>query len=466
MINSSYQERNNALYDPFSTCLFPSRYYHSPSISSVRLDIRPWQCYDLKIECEELDGETFSYLYVPKGSRTRNPQKLSAEFFNNELLKCDTTDEESVVDFVQKYGITFSPFYNSKERFLSGQYASRSNPFPKNRLTTWKEKYLEAERKGQIYVPEQQNLTGFFSDSPEREDPHSFIRDNLIRTELDPFIDHRFLFKYGSKDVLWGCYASELARHNCYAVDQNYEKYGGIISLPEVQTTLRIYQMMFTLIAAKEYAHQEHCNGEEIFNYLLNKKYINQNGRKYFFVNEKSENELSDIALPDEKDIEARAEELLQDPRIHMTKQEALDYIKYYSKMDLNEMLYRSFSKAEHFFYLSSKYVLDKERSFFDEARPYAKTKIEQIRNSLLGLHAKLNAEQKAIENSETGSLDEAFYALFTYELNSDIPWKRCDYCGKIFKFYKETNLFTVRSIRNSPFCKRSCSIMASKKTN
>lgn len=450
---------DSLLTNPQFANLFSVNNFPGVALQKSNIEVRPWQCYEFKMESEVLDGESFNYLYVPKGSKTHGPKKISSEFFNNELLTCDTTDEEQVIELVQQYGIPFSPFYDSKERFLSGQYSSAKNPVPHNGLATWEERYIEARNLGLMYPPEQQNLTGFFQDQPDDEDPHSWIRRHLIRSELTAFIDRRYLHKKGSEDVLWGCYASELARNNCYARDPQYQKYGGIISIPEIQTTLRLYQLMFPLIAMDQYSRQNPILAEDVVRYFNNKKYVHQNGRFYFFVDTNSDNELANISLKPFEELSQQASTWFEEGSFR-SLDNALEAAELCYLTDLKMMLEESLKKASYFFQISSQFVLDQNRNLLSHPsygqrilKENAKSVFQQVLHSTL-------YERKIAHNGEAGSLDEAIYSQFIYALKSDAPWKRCKHCGKIFKFYKETDLFTARSIRNSAYCKRSCSTM------
>lgn len=427
--------------------------------STDRLSIRPWRSYDFKMESDSLDEEEFRYLYVPRNSIGHEPHTMSSEFWNHELQAIDTTNEEDVLEFVQSYGIPFSPFYNSKERFLSGQYASKSFPVPDNGMHTYREIY--ARINSNKFSLDQVNQEGFISDDPTSNDPHRVIRSNFFRVRLNSFIDKRYLYEFGSRDILWGCYASEYARHNCYASDQDHLKYGGIISLPEIQTTLRIYQMMFPLIALEHYARKNYVSIDESINYFYNKKYVNQNGRKYFFIDLHSDNETADIKLKTHAEKEALAKKWLnEDKRFHCLE-DALKAVEICEYTDLGDSLRDAMKNANYFFQISSTYIFDKNKSFF--SRPYYSRdqRKKNIHSFLATILDNSSMEEKVINNQESGSLDEAIYTQFLFEQNLEIPWKQCAYCGRIFKLYKETNLSTARSIRNSTYCKRSCSTMA-----
>ena len=100
---------DSLLTNPQFANLFSVNNFPGVALQKSNIEVRPWQCYEFKMESEvSPDGESFNYLYVPKGSKTHGPKKISSEFFNNELLTCDTTDKkEQVIKLVPTIWNTF-----------------------------------------------------------------------------------------------------------------------------------------------------------------------------------------------------------------------------------------------------------------------------------------------------------------------------------------------------------------------
>lgn len=443
--------------------IFPIRKQPFIPAEKDRLKVRPWCCYEMKVETSSFYGKPFNYLYVPRGAKTWSPKKMTSEFYNHELLTCDTTDEDQVVSFVEEYGIPFSPFYNSKERFLSGQYASPANPVPSNGITSTEEMRIELTKTGNDFPFQYDNFDGFVQDNVDSDDPHFYVRQRLIRAEVKTFIDARYLHRDNSSDALFGCYASEIARHNCYAKDPEYKKYGGIISIPEIQTTLRIYQMMFPLIAMSQYAQDNAIFAEDVVRYFMNKKFVQQNGPRYFFYDKKSPDEADDITLKSAEDLTNLGEKWFSEDYFY-TLEDAVKAAQVCYLIDLKDAIENALNRATYFFEVSSRFILNQNRSLLSQPYYHQHT----LKKSALSLLKKFlnstDVEDEILKNGEAGSLDEALYSQFLLALRSDLPWKKCEHCGKIFKFYKETDLYNARSLRNSTCCKRSCSTMAGAK--
>ena len=223
---------------------------------------------------------------------------------------------------------------------------------------------------------------------------------------------------------------------------------------------------MFPLIAVEQYARRNSVLSEDIIRYFHTKKYVQQKGRFFFLNDNKSENNTADISLKPLTELENQAQEWLK-LGSYSSLDSALDAAKLCYLIDLNDSLRESFKKARYFFDISSRYVLDKNRSLLDESfygKKNARHNVREFIDKKTPLGKK--TENQIVKNNESGSLDELIYAQFDFALKSAAPWKKCEHCGKVFKFYKETNLFTGKSIRNSAYCKRSCSTMAGSKKN
>lgn len=428
----------------------PAHTYTTLPIKNDRMEIRAWRCYDFAIGTTTFDGSDFDYLYVPRSSATHAPASLSPEPFNHELLKVNTSSEKDVINFAKKYGIPFSPLYDSKERFLTGHYRSKSHPYPRGSLLST-EAFLR--NAGVDPTLEGLNPTGFFNDHPESDDPHMYVRGALFRVELLPFIDMRW--HHGNDGPLFGCYASEIARQNCYSQDPDGKIYGGIISVPEMQSTLRLFQCLFPLLTVGAFSKNDNITASQIVAYLTDKKYVNQNGPMYFAHDEFHSEEFN----PTRASLESMADSLVEIGQ-STTRDEALASATIILNAQVSQRLSNAIESAEYFFDLSARKVLDSSRDIFIRD---ALRKDASLKALISSLHPDTR-EKKVSENGEAGSLTELLYAQYSFELAMSAPWIRCGNCGRIFKLGRESNLITSKTIRPAMYCKRSCSVAASTK--
>ena len=421
---------------------------HTPTppapASPSRVEIAPWKRYNLvEKEVGSLDGEKVQCLYADRGKPGDAPKPITGEFFNHELQKCDTSDAASVIEFCTKYGLPFSPLYPGKQYFLAGHYRSTKCRFPDDGNTTRTEN--------------NPSNPGFVSDE-EGGDPHAAIRWNSICKELMPFISpkHRHC---GRDDVAWGCYASIYARRTVYFGNEDSSKIGGIVSVAELQTTIRLLQTMMPLISLWKFLEKNPQDPAWVYKYLSNKKYINQNGPWYFFGTG------AIPAPPTEPFVGQTARELIDKhgyPDMEAAEQAARDHLFSEYADELREGI----RNAASFFSLVSQHSIGPFSTLLPEAKAnnddsWADRALAKIALAKDGS----SNEDDIVANGESGSLTEALLSLFSFELSQDFPWRQCEYCGRIFKFYKDTNLLTARTLRQRAYCKRSCSVMSSAKS-
>lgn len=416
-----------------------------------RTGIKKWKCYDISMGMETFDNVEFEFLFVPTDSVPHEVEPPSSEPFNHELLKLDTSNTEEVLDYIDKFGIPFSPLYNSKERFLTGQVRSKNRPYPTGRIMTTYEVALEARLREKRLSLNGLNETGFFQDAVGSEDPHRYLRRELIHVELLPFL--RQDYEPNALNHLFGCYSSEYARHNCYAVDPDCKKYGGIVSLPEVKSTLRLLQMLFPLLALDSFAKRTEVLPSEAASYLTTKRYVNQKGSFFFFENGKPK------ALTD-KAIESLATQLYASGNFE-TIDKAREAAAIHLGMTLSDEINKALSNASMFFDISKRWVLGKNSDLFHIERPPKYSPIEHLRALL---KSQKDSDQEIAEREESGSLTEVLYGQFEFEEHLEEPWVRCENCGRIFKLAKESSPLKSKVIRTASYCKKSCMVSASNK--
>lgn len=416
-----------------------------------RIGVKKWKSYDFSMESEIFDNIEFDFLFVPAHSDLHEVECPSSEPFNHELLKIDTSNTEEVLDYIDRYGLPFSPLYNSKERFLSGQLRTKKSPYPTGRIMTTYEVASAAELNGKRLSLDGLNETGFFQDSVGSNDPHRYIRRELIHVELLSFLCQDY--EPDVSNLLFACYSSEYARHNCYAKDPDCNKYGGIISLPEVKSTLRLLQVLFPLLALDSYASCTAMLPSEAVAYLANKKYVNQKGAFYFFKEGKPK-------VLTEEDIEALATRLYTSGNFETTEN-AREAAAIHLGLKLSDEINKALSNASLFFDLSKRWVLGRNPSLFHTERPPKYSLMEHLKSLL---KTQMDHEAEVAENEEGGSLTEALYGQFQFEENLDGDWMRCQNCGRVFKLAKESSPLKSKVLRTACYCKKSCMVSASNK--
>ncbi len=371
---------------------------------------REWLKYSVEIESLVKGADELLY-FVEKGQpiiMTEN--ELGAELFNAALLKVNVSDTESVLSFVQTYGIPASTLYEGHQRLV----------WFRNR-----------------------NVLPFVSLNTITSHNSNFLYSDIIAS-FDTTAKTHSINPCGGKymeSVLVPAYYSEIARAN----ELDNKSTVGVVSLLEVAQTIRLLQCATAICTAFQAESEKGTDGdiENAASYITNDRFLRKDGARYF---------LSD---PDLLSFDSRCEndfEFLQnakkwaeqgnDPRFIYSKSE----IEAFYAAALNALTFLQNSYSVSKLPLSIPSSTDNKRHSFHRFNK----KREESSDSLL------------VKVSEYGSLTEAIIQQYLFLLCADSPWQECENCGRFFKRAREAK--PGKKLRKTRFCSRSCNVSFNKK--
>ncbi|MCL2806959.1 MAG: hypothetical protein FWD27_02135 [Coriobacteriia bacterium] len=162
---------------------------------------------------------------------------LPLEFFNQELMKVDTTSELSLLRFCEKWGLLLSPLYASKTHALSGRKASNDLAYGYYYPTSYRDGIAALE--GQLAA-----------------DIEAF-RGSCGFETADEAVQQLIGSEFAREAVAKGDYGDP-------------SHFGAVVSVDEVAYTVRLLQIACGILAA----HQSGLRGQELHYYLLNDNVI------------------------------------------------------------------------------------------------------------------------------------------------------------------------------------------------
>ena len=400
--------------------------FASGSIAGLRLDVpgchpkedaRAWEVYRVKLRKGDLGDKRFAYLV-----ETGEPSALSlddlreAELFNGSLQSVDVTDPESVLGFVNRFGMPVSPMYQGKMRleWFRSRNAPGMRPF--SPIPT-----LDTVWAGRLVNPMPYHIVRL--DKPES-----------LLAELDEDLRGNMPYVLSER-------AREIESDNSATV--------GAASLAEVSQTIRALQMATALPMVFSYFAANHGTGEDLIRYLQTPRYVAQAGPGYFLHVDGSivggrRLDTFEHCVETDKGLRVEAE---------AARERGFNVEEGFSGA-LAMALWKSSNRALRWLfesdacYRTTEFIWENEVS--KDSNPFA---------AFLGGRGK----KPLPDFSERGSLGEAIIHQYLTVFTDERPFRRCENCGRIFKKYREEGF--MKNIRETRFCRRSCNVSFNQKS-
>lgn len=371
--------------------------------SRPKEEARTWEVYAAELREGDLGDKRFAYL-----AETGEPSVLTldylkeAELFNGSLQAVDATDPDSVLGFVNKFGIPASPMYQGKMRL------------------EWFRSRNDANIRS--YVP-------ILADEVNPVTTHLIDLDSpdSLEAELDDCLRGNMPYMLSER-------AREIEMDNPNVV--------GAVSLAEVVQTIRALQLATALPAAFSYFSRNGGTGEDLIDYLKTPRYVAQHGPAYFLH---VDDPIVGGGRLDTFERCIEKSEQLRD-QVARARKRGIDVEAGFS-IALADGLWKCANKALRFLgesdfaYRSTAFIWADDNA--SDPNPFAR---------LLGK----NRDQ--LPNfSAHGSVGEAIIEQYLVIFADEKPFRRCENCGRIFKKYREEGF--RKNIRETRFCRRSCNV-------
>lgn len=401
--------------DGFTPGLLAGPPLYAPA-TQHKTGIRPWETYKVEAHEGKLGGKYFTYMVeTGEPSVLRVEELAEAELFNDSLQGVDVTNLESVLNFVNEFGMPVSPMYQGKMRLEWFRHRNVPGMGAYSPIPT-----ADLERAGRMVNPRPLHTVKL--DSPE----------SLLAELGDDF-------KGNMPYVL-----SERARE----IENDDEATVGAVSLAEVVQTIRALQMATALPMAFSYFANNHGTGEDLIDYLQTPRYVAQAGPGYFLHVD------SPIVGGARLDTFERCLETNEGLRDEADAARELGFnVESAFSNALATALWKSANKALRWLeesdasYRDNKLLWENEAS--SSSNPFAAFLGKRVNNPLPDF-------------SKYGSLGEAIIHQYLIVYADEKPLRRCENCGRIFKKYREEGF--KKNIRETRFCRRSCNVSSIQK--
>lgn len=377
--------------------------------SRPKEDARAWEIYNAKPRKGNLDGENFDYLVETGEPSTLTLDNIKeAELFNGSLQAVDVTDPESVLCFVNKFGIPSSPLYQGTMRLDWFRHRNDANI--------------------RSYVPILTNEI-----NPVNTHLIDLDSPDSLEAELDDCLK-------GNMPYILSERAREIEMDNPNVV--------GAISLAEVAQTIRALQMATVLPAAFSYLSRNGGTSEDLIDYLKTPRYVAQAGPAYFLHIDGPI--ISGGRLDTFERCIERSEQLRD--QVACARKRGINVEAGFS-IALAEGLWKCANNALRFLsesdysYRSTAFLWEGDNT--DDPNPFAR---------LLGKN-----RDRLPDFSAHGSIGEAVIEQYLVIFADEKPFRRCENCGRIFKKYREEGF--RKNIRETRFCRRSCNVSFNQKS-
>lgn len=374
-------------------------------IAQFQADAEPRRVpvYEVSAKTAELNGQSFIYFVGTKIVKTVSVESLPSELFGTDLQKCDTTDTDSLLEFSGKYGFLPSPLYDGAASLARFRNRGRLCPYVQTGLNRYESQ------------PDNAALSLLLNHPVSLYESLALdMKDETPRT----LTEHARMVE-----------AKNLRVHE-------------VISKAELAQAIRAIQCATAMASLYDYMAQETTGGSvtQMSELLNNPAQLNQHGAEYFLHHDDlivrgyklvsfeerlaNDEEFAKLVSETQCDAEAAYNIALADA-YRACAQDALNYLS------TADRVYRA---AEY-------------------APGVAFTEIGDIFAAKLEL-----LKDRCNDNEELGTLGEIVTAQFARCFVSKTPWRRCQYCGRVFKKYREEGFH--KNIRETKFCKKSCNVM------
>ena len=359
--------------------------------------------YEVSAKTAELNGQSFIYFVGTKKVKTVSVESLPSELFGTDLQKCDTTDTDSLLEFSGKYGFLPSPLYDGAASLVRFRNRGRLRPYAKTEFNRYENQ------------------------------PDNAALSLLLNRPVSLYESLTLDMKDEAPRAL-----TEHAR----MIEVKNPRVHEVISKAELAQAIRAIQCATAVASLYDYMAQATTGGsaEQMSELLNDSSQLNQRGADYFLHHDHlivrgyklvsfeerlaNDDEFAKLASETQCDAEAAYNIALADA-YRACAQDALNYL----------------STADRV-YRAAEYV---PGTALAEIGDIFAAKLESIKDGRSG-------------NEELGTFGEIVTAQFARCFVSKTPWRRCQYCGRVFKKYREESFH--KNIRETKFCKKSCNVM------
>ncbi|WP_419044607.1 hypothetical protein [Enorma massiliensis] len=359
--------------------------------------------YEVGAKTAEYNGRSFTYFVGTKKVKTISAESLPSELFGTDLQKCDTTDTDALLEFSGKYGFIPSPLYDGAASLIRFRNRGRLRPYAKTE-------------------------TGWY-------------RNQADNAALSLLLNYPASL-YESLDWDMKGETPRVLTEHARMVEANNLRVHEVISKAELAQAIRSIQCATAMASLYDYMAQVTTGGSAMqMSRLLNDPaQLNQRGAEYFLHHNglivrghklvsfeerlADDEEFAKLVSETQCDAEATYNIALADA-YRACAQDALNYLS------TADRVYRA---AIYFPETASAGIGD-----------IFAAKLESLKDMRNG-------------NEELGTFGEIVTAQFARCFVSKTPWRRCQYCGRVFKKYREEGF--NKNIRETKFCKKSCNVM------
>lgn len=364
--------------------------------------------YKIDVRDASYDGKPYLYFVGIRLMNVVDVEGLPAEIFSTDLQKVDTLDVDSLLDFAEHYGAIPSPALAGAESHLAFRNRSVERPYHAPNIDMLMQAATDTAFLGYLNKP-----TSLFSTLTDeyKEDMPRRLTEHARSIEAD---DPNSLEVISVPELSQAIRALQCAS----AVASVYD----FMCLPDSEGTA---------VSMTEYITDERRVQQSGFGYFLHSDDIIVNGFVPMGFDERLEKSPSFRAMVENTETNARAGYNI-----------ALADV--YNVNSLDALSYLMLANAAYSNAGEPSYAHAKDETGIDDP---LKQKVEMSDSRLIS------------PSTEYGCLGEIVTAQFARCYASPTPWRRCAFCNRVFKQYREEK-FTKKGIRETKFCKKSCNVM------
>ena len=363
-----------------------------------------------KIDVRDASYNDRRYMYFV-GTRLMNVidiEELPAEIFSTDLQKVDTLNVDSLLDFAEHYGVIPSPALAGAESHLAFRNRSAERPYHAPNIDMLMHTATNTALLGYLNKPA--SLFSTLTDDYKEDTPRRLTEHARSIEEDDP-------------DSL------------------------EVISVPELAQAIRALQCACALASVYDFMCLPGNGGTAVAltEYITDGKRVQQSGFGYFL----------------------HSDDVIVNGFVPVSFDERLEKSPLFRKMvkgtETNARAGYNIALAGVYHANSLdalSYLMLANSAYCNAGEPsYAHTTDETGTEDPFKQKVEMSGSRLISPSAEYGCLGEIVMAQFTRCYASPTPWRRCAFCDRIFKQYREEK-FTKKGIRETKFCKKSCNVM------
>lgn len=364
--------------------------------------------YKIDVRDAEYFGKPYMYFVGTQLLNVVDVEALPAEIFSTDLQKVDTLDVDSLLDFAEHYGVIPSPALAGAESHLAFRNRSVDRPYHAPNIDMLMHAAMDTALLGYLNKPV--SLFNTLADDYKNDMPRRLTEHARSIEADDP---------------------------------NSYE----VMSVPEFAQAVRAMQCACALTSVYDYMCLPDSEGTavKLTEYITDEKRTQQSGIGYFlYSDDVIVNGYVPMSFEDrlETDLEFRAMAEKTETNARAGYNIALADAYHANSLD------------------ALSYLMLANSAYCNAGDPsYARTAGEADADDPLKQKIEMSNSRLISPSTEYGCLGEIMMAQFARCYASPTPWRRCAFCDRIFKQYREEK-FTKKGIRETKFCKKSCNVM------